>query len=123
MQPDELSSEAQRSSPRVAGEEEKVISTFEEAFRRIKEATGVTAIQVGLWKEAAVCMCELSRLFIFLFFMCSFVGDSTTLHLTEGDTPTSGEAERREREVAAGAERAEGAPEQRVPGHEVLWRS
>ncbi|XP_049900544.1 coiled-coil domain-containing protein 151 isoform X2 [Epinephelus moara] len=45
MQPDELSSEAQRSSPRVAGEEEKVISTFEEAFRRIKEATGVTDIQ------------------------------------------------------------------------------
>ncbi|XP_010765988.1 coiled-coil domain-containing protein 151 [Notothenia coriiceps] len=45
MQPDELSSEAQRSSPRIAGEEEKVISTFEEAFRRIKEATGVTDIQ------------------------------------------------------------------------------
>lgn len=101
MQPDELSSEAQRSSPRVAGEEEKVISTFEEAFRRIKEATGVTAIQVGLWKEPAVpavCMCEL-RFCIYsyiYFFMCSFVGDSTTLHLTEGDTPTSGEAERRE---------------------------
>ncbi|KAM9363879.1 coiled-coil domain-containing protein 151 [Symphorus nematophorus] len=45
MQPDELSSEAQRSTPRVAGEEEKAISTFEEAFRRIKEATGVTDIQ------------------------------------------------------------------------------
>ncbi|KAK5866439.1 hypothetical protein PBY51_020630 [Eleginops maclovinus] len=45
MQPDELSSEAQRSSPRIGGEEEKVISTFEEAFRRIKEATGVTDIQ------------------------------------------------------------------------------
>ncbi|XP_042340178.1 coiled-coil domain-containing protein 151 [Plectropomus leopardus] len=45
MQTDELSSEAQRSSPRMAGEEEKVISTFEEAFRRIKEATGVTDIQ------------------------------------------------------------------------------
>ncbi|XP_049428693.1 coiled-coil domain-containing protein 151 [Epinephelus fuscoguttatus] len=45
MQPDELSSEAQRSSPRMAGEEEKVISTFEEAFRCIKEATGVTNIQ------------------------------------------------------------------------------
>ncbi|KAJ4922086.1 hypothetical protein JOQ06_027911 [Pogonophryne albipinna] len=45
MQPDELSSEAQHSSPRIAGEEEKVISTFEEAFRRIKEATGVTDIQ------------------------------------------------------------------------------
>ncbi|XP_033997506.1 coiled-coil domain-containing protein 151-like [Trematomus bernacchii] len=45
MQPDELSSEAQRSSPRIAGEEDKVISTFEEAFRRIKEATGVTDIQ------------------------------------------------------------------------------
>ncbi|KAK5926993.1 hypothetical protein CgunFtcFv8_022523 [Champsocephalus gunnari] len=45
MQPDELSSEVQRSSPRIAGEQEKVISTFEEAFRRIKEATGVTDIQ------------------------------------------------------------------------------
>uniref|UniRef100_A0A8C4H1W2 Outer dynein arm docking complex subunit 3 n=1 Tax=Dicentrarchus labrax TaxID=13489 RepID=A0A8C4H1W2_DICLA len=45
MQPDELSSEAQRSTPRVAGEEEKAISTFEEAFKRIKEATGVTDIQ------------------------------------------------------------------------------
>ncbi|KAM7418616.1 hypothetical protein PAMA_015970 [Pampus argenteus] len=45
MQPDELSSEAQRSATRMAGEEEKTISTFEEAFRRIKEATGVTKIQ------------------------------------------------------------------------------
>ncbi|XP_054460927.1 LOW QUALITY PROTEIN: coiled-coil domain-containing protein 151 [Anoplopoma fimbria] len=44
MQPDELSSEAQRST-RMAGEEEKAISTFEEAFRQIKEATGVTDIQ------------------------------------------------------------------------------
>ncbi|XP_026159480.1 coiled-coil domain-containing protein 151 [Mastacembelus armatus] len=45
MQPDELSSEAQRSTTRMAGEEEKAISTFEEAFQRIKEATGVTDIQ------------------------------------------------------------------------------
>ncbi|XP_026215510.1 coiled-coil domain-containing protein 151 [Anabas testudineus] len=45
MQPDELSSEPQRSTTRMGGEEEKVISTFEEAFRRIKEATGVTDIQ------------------------------------------------------------------------------
>ncbi|XP_072239872.1 coiled-coil domain-containing protein 151 [Leuresthes tenuis] len=45
MQPDELSSEAQRSTTRMAGEEERAISTFEEAFRRIKEATGVTDIQ------------------------------------------------------------------------------
>ncbi|XP_034389843.1 coiled-coil domain-containing protein 151 isoform X2 [Cyclopterus lumpus] len=45
IQPDELSSEAQRSTPRIGGEEEKVISTFEEAFRQIKEATGVTDIQ------------------------------------------------------------------------------
>lgn len=55
MQPDELSSEAQRSTPRIAGEEEKVISTFEEAFRRIKEATGVTDIQVWMWKEKDSC--------------------------------------------------------------------
>lgn len=45
IQPDELSSEAQRSSPRLGGEEEKAISTFEEAFRQIKEATGVTDTQ------------------------------------------------------------------------------
>ncbi|XP_064857495.1 coiled-coil domain-containing protein 151 [Oncorhynchus nerka] len=41
MQPDELSSDAQRSATGL-GEEERTISTFEEAFRRIKEATGVT---------------------------------------------------------------------------------
>ncbi|XP_035034872.2 coiled-coil domain-containing protein 151 isoform X2 [Hippoglossus stenolepis] len=45
MQPDELSSEAHRSTTRMAAEEERVISTFEEAFQRIKEATGVTNIQ------------------------------------------------------------------------------
>ena len=45
MQPDELSSETQRSVTGV-GEEEKAISTFEEAFRRIKEATGVTDTRV-----------------------------------------------------------------------------
>lgn len=56
MQPDELSSEAQRSSPRMPGEEEKVISAFEEAFRRIKEATGVTDIQVEMWKGVGASM-------------------------------------------------------------------
>ncbi|XP_040041756.2 coiled-coil domain-containing protein 151 isoform X2 [Gasterosteus aculeatus] len=45
MQPDELNSEAQRSTPRMGDEEEKVISTFEEAFQQIKEATGVTDVQ------------------------------------------------------------------------------
>ena len=45
MQPDELSSETQRSVTGV-GEEERAISTFEEAFRRIKEATGVTDTRV-----------------------------------------------------------------------------
>ncbi|KAL2087077.1 hypothetical protein ACEWY4_018136 [Coilia grayii] len=41
MHPDELSSEAQRSTTNL-GEEERAISTFEEAFHRMKEATGVT---------------------------------------------------------------------------------
>ncbi|KAM9489699.1 coiled-coil domain-containing protein 151 isoform 2-T2 [Salvelinus alpinus] len=41
LQPDELSSDVQRSATGL-GEEERAISTFEEAFRRIKEATGVT---------------------------------------------------------------------------------
>ncbi|XP_056122841.1 coiled-coil domain-containing protein 151 [Rhinichthys klamathensis goyatoka] len=40
MHPDELSSEAQRSANAV--EEVEAISTFEEAFHQIKEATGVT---------------------------------------------------------------------------------
>ncbi|KAJ8001744.1 hypothetical protein DPEC_G00172620 [Dallia pectoralis] len=44
LHPDELSSEAQRSATGV-GEEERATSTFEEAFRRIKEATGVTDTQ------------------------------------------------------------------------------
>uniref|UniRef100_A0A665VQZ3 ODAD1 central coiled coil region domain-containing protein n=1 Tax=Echeneis naucrates TaxID=173247 RepID=A0A665VQZ3_ECHNA len=45
MQQDELSSEVQHSTTRMTGEEEKAISTFEEAFQRIKEATGVTDVQ------------------------------------------------------------------------------
>ncbi|KAM8773711.1 outer dynein arm-docking complex subunit 3-like [Acanthopagrus schlegelii] len=45
VQPDELSSEAQRSTSGMAGEKETAIYTFEEAFRRIMEATGVTDIQ------------------------------------------------------------------------------
>uniref|UniRef100_A0A3B5BF88 Coiled-coil domain-containing protein 151-like n=1 Tax=Stegastes partitus TaxID=144197 RepID=A0A3B5BF88_9TELE len=49
IQPDELSSEAPHSTTRMAGEEEKVMSTFEEAFRRNKEAAEVTDSQV--WGE------------------------------------------------------------------------
>uniref|UniRef100_A0A3P8TQ51 Outer dynein arm docking complex subunit 3 n=1 Tax=Amphiprion percula TaxID=161767 RepID=A0A3P8TQ51_AMPPE len=45
IQPDELSSEAPHSTTRMAGEEEKPMSTFEEAFRRLKETTGVTNSQ------------------------------------------------------------------------------
>ncbi|KAM9313774.1 coiled-coil domain-containing protein 151 [Pholidichthys leucotaenia] len=45
IQPEELSSDALHSTTRMEGEEEKVISTFEEAFRHIKEATGVTHVQ------------------------------------------------------------------------------
>lgn len=44
MHPDELSSEAQRSANAV--EEVEAISTFEEAFQQIKEATGVTDSRV-----------------------------------------------------------------------------
>ncbi|KAG7491599.1 hypothetical protein MATL_G00005360 [Megalops atlanticus] len=44
VHPDELSSEAQRSAT-AFGEEDRAISTFEEAFRRIKDATGVTDTQ------------------------------------------------------------------------------
>ncbi|XP_066564112.1 outer dynein arm-docking complex subunit 3 isoform X2 [Amia ocellicauda] len=40
--PDELSSEAHHSPTGVGVEEEKTITTLEEAFQRIKEATGVT---------------------------------------------------------------------------------
>lgn len=42
MQPDDQSTEAQRSGV----DEENTITTFEEAFERIKEATGVTNTQV-----------------------------------------------------------------------------
>lgn len=45
MQQDELSSEVQRSITRMTGEE-KSISTLEETFHHIKEATGVTNIHV-----------------------------------------------------------------------------
>ncbi|KAM9857682.1 coiled-coil domain-containing protein 151 [Aulostomus maculatus] len=45
LQADELSSEVQHSTTRMTGEEEKTISTYEEAFYRIKEATGVTNVQ------------------------------------------------------------------------------
>lgn len=72
MQPDELSSEAQRSTPRVAGEEEKVISTFEEAFRRIKEATGVTDIQVEMWKEAAVPAVRARVMYLVMYIVVRF---------------------------------------------------
>uniref|UniRef100_A0A672H9S2 Coiled-coil domain containing 151 n=1 Tax=Salarias fasciatus TaxID=181472 RepID=A0A672H9S2_SALFA len=45
MQPDEVSSEAQRSATRMEAEEEKAISTFEEVYRNVKEATGATNVQ------------------------------------------------------------------------------
>uniref|UniRef100_A0A8C6UEE0 Coiled-coil domain containing 151 n=1 Tax=Neogobius melanostomus TaxID=47308 RepID=A0A8C6UEE0_9GOBI len=45
MQPDDLGSEPQRSTTRVAAEDEQAMSTFEDVFRQIKEATGVTDIQ------------------------------------------------------------------------------
>ncbi|XP_042581154.1 outer dynein arm-docking complex subunit 3-like [Cyprinus carpio] len=45
MNPDELSSEAPRTPTTVGGEEEESISTFEEAFQHVKEATGVTDSQ------------------------------------------------------------------------------
>lgn len=46
MQPDELSSETLYRNP-GPGLEEEIISTYEEAYRRIKETTGVTNVQVG----------------------------------------------------------------------------
>uniref|UniRef100_A0A672H9M6 Coiled-coil domain containing 151 n=1 Tax=Salarias fasciatus TaxID=181472 RepID=A0A672H9M6_SALFA len=48
MQPDEVSSEAQRSATRMEAEEEKAISTFEEVYRNVKEATGATNVQVSI---------------------------------------------------------------------------
>lgn len=44
IQPDEMSSEALQSEPVM--ERKEVLSTFEDAYRCIKEATGVTSIQV-----------------------------------------------------------------------------
>ncbi|XP_055014086.1 coiled-coil domain-containing protein 151 isoform X2 [Boleophthalmus pectinirostris] len=45
LQSDDQSSEAQRSTTRTTGDEDKAMSTFEDVFRQIKEATGVTDIQ------------------------------------------------------------------------------
>lgn len=79
MQPDELNSEAQCSTPRMGGDEEKAISTFEEAFRRIKEATGLTDVQVEQRKEVVVpaayvrkqrCQIHLSGCFVWLNSVC-----------------------------------------------------
>lgn len=110
MQPDELSSEAQRSITGMAVEEEKAISSFEEAFRRIKEATGVTDIQVWMWTEKDLLYLFCNKCFLWIFlsnhYQCLHidtffsrvlrVGGSGALYLTKGDTPTSGEAEGRE---------------------------
>ena len=52
MQLDELNSDVQHSSPRLTGDEEKVTSTYDEAFIRITEATGVRDLQVEMCKEA-----------------------------------------------------------------------
>lgn len=51
MQPDDMSSDALQSEPMV--ERKEVVSTFEDAYRCIKEATGVTNIQVGMSAHAA----------------------------------------------------------------------
>ncbi|CAN9500106.1 unnamed protein product [Ophioblennius macclurei] len=45
MQPDEVSSEAQRSTTRMAAEEDKAISTLEEVYRNVKEASGTTNME------------------------------------------------------------------------------
>lgn len=50
MQPDDMSSEALQSEPTV--ERKEVLSTFEDAYRCIKEATGVTNVQV---EKSCVC--------------------------------------------------------------------
>lgn len=54
MHPDELSSEAQHSANPV--EEVEAISTFEEAFQRIKEATGVTDSRVRTESDRILCI-------------------------------------------------------------------
>lgn len=48
IQPDDMSSEALQSEPVM--ERKEVLSTFEDAYRCIKEATGVTNIQV--WRSS-----------------------------------------------------------------------
>lgn len=50
MQPDDISSDALQSEPMV--ERKEVLSTYEEAYRCIKEATGVTNIQVDMSSPA-----------------------------------------------------------------------
>lgn len=76
---------------------------------RIKEATGVTDIQVNVERGCCTCCVCLSMnnasthihtehgdIYVVRSFMCLSVGDSEAFHLPEGDTPTPAEAERRE---------------------------
>lgn len=70
MQLDELNSDAQRSSPRATGIE-KVTSTYDEAFRCIKEATGVRDVQVEMCKEVDAPI-HVYTLHTETFFICEF---------------------------------------------------
>lgn len=63
-----------------------------------------------------------SRTYVMLL-MGSSAGDTGALYRTEGNTPPSAEAQGRQREDAAAAEGAEGAPEQRASGGEIFGRS
>lgn len=47
MQTEELSGQAQSSSPSVASEEEKLAPSADEALKEIKEATGAKNKEVG----------------------------------------------------------------------------
>lgn len=83
---------------------------------------------MNVWREGfsvSTVSCQMLVLSVFtypyIFLLC--VGNSGAFYLTEGDSPTPGEAERREGESPAAAEGADGASESAVWGDKVFWGS
>lgn len=92
MHPDELSSEAQHSANAV--EEVEAISTFEETFQRIKEATGVTDSRVSTDRNFFLVYIHYSSLVLSSVYSL-IIGNSGKVYLSGRNTGTFGEDEGR----------------------------
>lgn len=62
MQTEELSGQAQNSTPSVANEEEKLTPSSDEALKEIKEATGAKNKEVGRRPEVVAAAAAAERL-------------------------------------------------------------